>query len=157
MNPLGAIGLVSQGLRLMKGLVSARAQAPQQATGLSESKSFAQALLEHFDQDANGSISQNETPFSKTLFSQLDLNNDGMLTAQELSEGTPHIQHEQHLAQQVDQFLQRRDADHDAQLSKIESGLDESLFTRIDRNQDSSINRGEITAAHTQHTLDLSS
>jgi len=152
MDVLSALGVVSQGLRLVKEMIPSHSKGAETFS----QQTFGEIFLNRLDKDGDGSIGLNEAKISATLFSRLDRNGDGELSLQELNEGASLIQRERGIGHQVNEYINTHDADHNELLSIMESGLDESIFGRIDTNQDKSINRGEITSAYTKHALDLS-
>ena len=152
MNVLSALGVVSQGLRLVREMI------PGQSRGAAtvDQQTFGEVFLHRLDENGDGAISLNEAKFSEKLFQNLDKNGDGALSLQELNEGALLIQRERGIGYKVNEYINTHDADHNEVLSIMESGVDESIFERMDTNQDKSINRQEITSAYTNHTLDLS-
>jgi len=157
MDALSVLGVVSQGLRLVKEIIPANSRGTAKPLDVSGQHTFGQVFLDRLDEDGDGALTLNEVKISDRLFNRLDSNGDGVLSLQELNDGASLIQRERGIGHQVNEYISTHDADHDSRLSKMESGLDDSIFGRIDTNHDKSINRGEITSAYTNHTLDLTS
>lgn len=156
MDILSTLGVVSQGLRLVKEILPTRPKGAIHPTEASPNTSFAQVLLNRQDKNGDGTLTLGEVKFSDKLFHLIDSNGDGKLDVQELNAATPLIQNAQRTDESIMEYMKTHDADHNALISTIESGLEESLFSSIDQNNDKSINRAELNTAYHNQTLDLS-
>ena len=156
MDVLSTLGIVSQGLRLAKQVIPNHASGSGKPFQVAAQESLGEKLLNRQDTNGDGGLSIDEVKFSDTLFKRLDSDADGKLSIEELNTGASQIQEAQRMAQHVAQYIESHDADHNALISIMESGLDETQFDTLDNNKDHALNRGEITSAHRKHTLDLS-
>ncbi len=151
MEVLNAIGAVSQGIRLVKGLIpkqGSSVNAPQQ--------SFGEVLLQHQDRNGDGALSAQELKVSSALYGRLDRNSDGVLSMDELNAGATLIQKAFNSEERIDQYFESHDANHDTFINLMESGLDSDRFKNVDSNADKQLNRSEISAAYQSRSMDLS-
>lgn len=98
--------------------------------------------FEYLDRNNNNRIDRSEWEGSAQQFSQLDVNNDGVLTRAEVG-GIVHSDNRE------DDLFAKIDHNGDGRLTQTEWHEDRASFERADQNRDNVITRAEFLAAET--------
>ena len=156
MDILGGLSILSSGVRMARNLISDNAKQSGKPFALAPKLSPGEHLMTQRDHNGDGKLSLDELAAPQKIFDRLDKNGDGMLTAQELNEGILAAQQAHQMERAIARYLELHDSDHDALISDAESGMDNNIFTALDKNNDGFLNRGELTSAYQRQKVDLS-
>ncbi|MCI0742277.1 MAG: EF-hand domain-containing protein [Gemmataceae bacterium] len=105
-------------------------------------------LLERMDKNKDGFLDQSEVPERiKERFKELDSNNDGKLSRQELEKAAPRLGQEPAPEVAPDALFRLLDANKDGKLSKEELQNAPKLLEKLDRNKDGMLDGDELKAA----------
>jgi Ca2+-binding EF-hand superfamily protein len=122
------------------------------------------ALFKHLDLDKDGKLSRQELAQAEKTLAALDVNEDDLLTPEELVPGLEFgfgrvpgrpgqgdnapllslVNPDDPAAKQVAPLLTRYDKDKNGKLSRAEVGFDEAAFTALDANKDGQLDPTEL-------------
>jgi Ca2+-binding EF-hand superfamily protein len=116
----------------------AQTAAPAKRPAAEPKAPAASPLLAQFDANHDGKITRSEWKGNDVSFSMLDMNGDGVLTADELAPSVPADPGPSPEAVRArrEKIFRWMDANHDGRIAKAEWREEAAKFARLDRNHD---------------------